>query len=129
MKQPPSIQPASRPGPDYDPLDRIVENLQNIEAFLSKLEDQPEDLSYLNSHLPQILPLRRTISHQLSLLQDEPYSYSQERLATLHRENENLFLHLEGVVGSMHPLNEERFNKFMKAALQTLEALDGNLTP
>lgn len=129
MKQPPSIQPASGPGPAYDPMDRIVEDLQNIQNFISKLADDPKDKKYLSTHLSQILSLRRTISHQLDLLTDEPYNYSPARLSQLHKENEKIFLHLEGMIGAIAPWNEDHFNKFMDAIETTIEKFDDDLTP
>lgn len=129
MKQPPTIQPASRPGPGYDPMDRIVEDLQNIQNFISKLADNPKDLKYLNTHLSKILSLRRTISHQLDLLTEEPYNYPVPRLSLLHKENEKIFLHLEGLVGAMAPWNESHFKKFMDAVDSTIEKFDDDLTP
>jgi hypothetical protein len=129
MKQPPTIQPANGPGPAYDPMDRIVEDLQNIESFLMKLEDDPTDLKYLDSHLANILALRRTISHQLDLLSEDPYNYLAQHLSLLHKENEKIFSHLEGAVGSMKPLNKPHFKKFIEAAFQSLEKFDSDLTP
>lgn len=129
MKQPPSIQPAPVPGPDYDPMDRIVQDLQNIESFLSFLEDNPKDLDYLNNHLSQILALRRTISHELEHLADEPYNYSASHLQKLHEENEKTFLFLEGVIGAMMQADEKEFKKAVKALEETLLQFDQDLTP
>lgn len=129
MKQPPTIQPASTPGPDFDPMDPIIQDLENIESFLSRLEMNPQDLRYLNSHLPGILALRRTISHQLELLAEEPYNYPPSRLKILHEENERIFIYLEGVVGAMDPWNEKAFKKALKAVEETLLKFDQVLTP
>lgn len=129
MKQPPTIQPSSRQGPDYDPMDRLVEDLQNIEVFLSKLNDNPQDLAYLNSHLSHILPLRRSISQQIDLLLDDPYNYPHDRLTRLHKENEKIFLHLEGLVGAMQAQNTPHFKKFMHALDVLLSEFDKTLTP
>ena len=129
MQQPPTIQPTPRPGPDYDPMDRIVQDLQNIESFLLRLEMNPKDLTYLHSHLSPILALRRTISQQLDKLSEEPYDYTPERLKKLHKDNEQVFTYLEGAVGSMDPLNEHEFKRFLRAAGKTLSDFDGDLTP
>ncbi len=129
MQQPPTIQPAPSPGPDYDPMDRLVQDLQNIESFLLRLETNPKDLAYLQSHLSPILGLRRTISQQLDKLSEEPYDYTPERLKKLHKDNEQVFIFLEGVVGSMNPLNEQEFRRFLREAGKTLSDFDGDLTP
>lgn len=129
MKQPPTIQPASGPGPGYDPMDRIVEDLQNLESFLTKLEDDPQDLNYLNSHLSKILAIRRSISHQLDLLSEEPYNYPPTRLSLLHKENEKIFSHIEGIVGAMRTWNAGNFEKFMEAAFASISKFDDELTP
>ncbi len=129
MKQPPTIQPASTPGPDFDPMDRIVQDLENIQSFLSRLEMDPKDTSYLDAHLSGILGLRRTVSHQLDMLQSEPYNYSPSRLKTLHQENEKIFLYVEGAVGAMQSKDGPEFKKFIKAAGEILSHFDKNLTP
>lgn len=129
MKQPPTIQPTPRPGPDYDPMDRLVENLQNIQTFLSRLNDNPQDMKYLDTHLNHILPLRRSISQQLDLLFDEPYNYPHDRLSALHKENEKIFSHIEGIVGAMHAKDLNHFKKFMEAAEAILTKFDEDLTP
>ena len=129
MKQPPSIQIAPRPGPDYDPMDRIIQDLENIENFVSCLEMNPKDLSYMNSHLSGILSLRRSLSQQLEMLANEPYSYPPQRLKILHRENENIFIYLEGVVGATNPWNEKAFQSSVRALEETLLKLDQVLTP
>jgi hypothetical protein len=129
MKQPPAIQPAPRPGPDYDPMDRIVGDLENIESFLSHVVMNHKDLNYLDSHLSGILGLRRTISQQLEMLADEPYNYPPSRLKTLHQENEKIFIYLEGVVGAMDPWHESAFKKSAKALEETLLKFDQDLTP
>lgn len=129
MKQPPSIQPASRPGPAYDPMDQIVQDLENIESFISMLALHPKDQKYLDSHLSSILGLRRTISHQLDKLDGEPYNYPQARLKNLHQENEKIFLYLEGAVGALNPWHEKEFKKFVKAVEEALSKFDESLTP
>ena len=129
MKQPPTIQPAPSPGPDFDPMDWIIQDLENIESFVSRLEMNPKDLDYLNSHLSGILGLRRTISHHLEMLADEPYDYPPSRLQTLHQENEKMFIFLEGVVGVMDPWNETAFKKAVKAFEEIFSKFDETLTP
>ncbi len=129
MKQPPSIQPAPRPGPNFDPMDRIVQDLENIESFVDRLAMNPKDLDYLHSHLSGILSLRRTLSHQLEMLKEEPYNYASSRLSQLHHENEQLFIYLEGIVGAMDPWNEDSFRKSVKALEETFLKFDRDLTP
>lgn len=129
MKQPPAIEPASVPGPGFDPMDRIVEDLENIESFLDHLQMNPQDLAYLNQHLPGILALRRTISHQLVMLEDEPYNYPPARLKILHEENEMIFIFLERVVGTMNPWDEKGFKQACKAVDDALIKFDNILTP
>lgn len=129
MKLPPAIKPAKGPGPDYDPIDLIVQNLENIQSFLSRLDMNLKDINYLNSHLPGILSLRRTLSQELEMLADEPYNYSRSRLKALHEENEKIFIYLEGAVGSMIAGNEEEFKKSVKAVEEILLKFDQNLTP
>lgn len=129
MKQPPSIQPASSQGPDYDPMDRLIENIQNIQSFLSRLSDNPKDLKYLDSHINQILPLRRSISQQLDLLIDDPYNYPHDRLTVLHKENDQIFSQIEGIVGAMHTHNLTHFKKFLDAAEDSINKFDEDLTP
>jgi hypothetical protein len=129
MKQPPAIQPAPVPGPDFDPLDWIIEDWDNIESFLGYLAMNPHDLTYLNTHLPSILALRRTLSHHLDMLADEPYNYPPSRLKILHEENEKVFIFLEGVVGALDPWDEVAFKKAVKATEETLLKLDRDVTP
>lgn len=129
MKQPPSIKPAPVPGPAYDPMDRIVQDLQNIESFLLFLSSNPKNLEYLNTHLSSILGLRRSIAQQLEKLAEEPYNYSSSRLQKLHEENENIFIYLEGAVGEMMVANEKIFKKSIQEALKMLSEFDRDLTP
>lgn len=129
MKQPPSIEPAQGPGPGYDPMDLIVQELQNIESFVSFLAMNPKDLAYLNTHLSPILGSRRVISQQLDKLAEEPYSYSPAHLQILHKENEQVFIYLEDVVGMMNPWHEEKFKRAVKATEDILSQFDGDLTP
>ncbi len=129
MKQPPSIEPVPVPGPDFDPMDRIIEDLENIESFLDHLVMNPQDLGYLNSHLAGILGVRRTLSHQLDMLVDEPYNYPAPRLKMLHEENEKIFIFLERVVGTMSPWDETGFKKAVQALEEALLKFDDVLTP
>jgi len=129
MKQPPTIEPAPSPGPGYDPMDRIVQDLQNIESFVLRLEDNPDDLDYLKTHLSPILGLRRTIAQQIDQLEGSPYSYPPARLILLKKENEKIFSYLEGLVGEMQAGNLIEFKKFVNACGKALSDFDDLLTP
>lgn len=129
MKQPPTIQSSPSQGPSYDPMDRIVEDLQNVENFIATLALSPGNFDYLNKHLPSILSSRRTLSHQLDMLEEEPYNYPPARLKMLHKENEKMFTYLEGVVGAMQPWDEVKFNRAVKAVEEVLSKFDNDLTP
>lgn len=129
MKQSSSIQPDPIPGPDYDPMDRLVQDVQNIETFLSYLALHSQDIDYLNAHLPGILHLRRTIAQQLDKLVDEPYAYPSSRIQMLHADNEKIFTLVEGVVGEMISKEMPKFKKMLKAAEDTLAAFEDRLTP
>lgn len=129
MKQPPSFQSDPVPGPSFDPMDAIVQNLENIESFLFYVSDNPKDLGYLNTHLSGILSLRRTISHEIEKLSDDPYSYSPLRLQKLQKENEDIFIYLEGVAGEMASEDEKKFKKCIKATEDALSKFDDELTP
>ena len=129
MTQPPSIEPASVPGPDYDPMDRIVEDLLNIESFILYLSSNPQDLPYLNTHLTSILGLRRTLEQQIKMLSEDPYNYPQIRLQKLHQEIEDLFIYIEGVAGEMMSGDEKKFKKCIRAVEESLSKLDDDLTP
>jgi hypothetical protein len=128
-KNPPTIQPAPSPGPDYDPMDRIVQDLQNIQSFLSHLEEHLGDMNYLDTHLSQILAARRVISQQLGLLAEAPYSYSSSRLNLLRQENETIFSYIEGAVGAMKVENPKEFKRFIDACGKTISKFDEELTP
>lgn len=128
-KDPDSIQPAPTPGPDYDPMDRIVQDLQNVQSFLDHLEEHPEDLHYLDTHLSQILGMRRTIDHQLNALAIEPYDYPEARLTLLKKENERIFSYVEGAAGAMTRPNLEELKRFVAACGKTISRFDGDLTP
>jgi hypothetical protein len=129
MTQPPSIEPATVPGPDFDPMDRIVEDLQNIESFLLYLSSNFQDTKYLNSHLSSILGIRRTLSQHIDMLSDDPYNYPSQRLKKLHQENEDLFIYIEGVAGEMLAEDEKKFKKCIRAAEEALSKLDDGVTP
>lgn len=129
MKQPSSFQSDPVPGPNYDPLDAIVQNLQNIESFLDHLSDNSDDFVYLNTHLSSILSLRRTLSHELDKLSNDPYFYSSERLKKLHEENERIFIFLEGVVGEMIAKDKKKFKKCVEALEEALSKFDDEVTP
>ena len=129
MKQPPSIQPADRPGPGYDPMDRIVQDLQNIQAFISYLIQNPKDLNYLQSHLSHILRLRRGMAEQIKQLSNDPYSYPPARLSLLLKENEQIFSLVEGIVGAIDPWKPAEFKKFEGACEAAIAKFDRDLTP
>ena len=128
-KDPDSIEPAPKPGPDYDPMDRIVQDLQNIQSFLAHLDQNPEDLKYLDTHLSKILGLRRIIAHQLDQLSEEPYDYSVSRLELLKKENERIFLYVEGAVGALMKPDLEEFKRFFDACGKAISKFDGDVTP
>ena len=128
-KDPESIEPAPRPGPDYDPMDRIVQDLQNIQSFISHLDEHPEDLNYLDTHLSKILGMRRTIAQQIDQLAEEPYDYSAARLELLKKENERIFSYIEGAVGAMSRPDPDELKRFLDACEKCLLKFDGDLTP
>jgi len=129
QRNPPIIRQDPRPGPGYDPMDRIVQDMQNILSFLSMLAQNPANLNYLETHLSQILGLRRGIAQQIEQLSNDPYSYSPSRLQLLQKENERIFSYIEGVIGSMNPWNQPEFERFQKACGQAIAKFDGDLTP
>lgn len=122
-------KPEPHPEHDYDAMDRIVQDLVNIESFYTYLAMNPKDLGYMNAHLSAILGLRRTISRQLDMLADEPYSYPKSKLQKLHQENEKIFSYLEGAVGAMDPWNEKLFKSSLHALEETFSKFDDELTP
>ncbi len=128
-KDPDSVQPASGPGSNYDPMDQIVQDLQNIQSFLDHLAEHPEDLTYLDTHLSKILGMRRTIAHQLDALAEEPYRYSLSHLDLLKTENEQIFSYMEGAAGAMARPDPKELKRFIAACEQTLFKFDGDLTP
>ncbi len=128
-KEPDSIQPAPRPGPGYDPMDLIVQDLQNVQSFIAHLEEHPGDLGYLDTHLSRILGMRRTIAHQLEMLADEPYAYAASRLELLKKENERIFSYLEGAAHAMTRPNLKELRRFVAACGKSLSKFDGDLTP
>jgi hypothetical protein len=127
MPQPPSISGVPSQGPNFDPMDRIIQDLMNIESFLIQLD--PKDLKAFNAQYPKITPIRKTNAGQIDLLFDDPYNYPHSRLQALHKENEAIFLNLEGLAGSMNPLNETEFKRFLHVVEQALSKFDDELTP
>lgn len=127
--EPPSTQPAPKQGAAYDPMDRIVQDLQNIQSFLDHLSELPKDLGYVNTHLSQILALRRIIAHQVDLLVEEPYNYERSRLDLLKKENEQIFSYLEGAVEALNSQNPKELKRFITACEATLSKFDDHLTP
>ncbi|GEM_PF-5727149 len=127
--EPPTILPASGQGPAYDPMDRIVQDLQNIQSFLDHLEEKPADAEYLDAHLPKILGLRRTIARQFDFLAEEPYGYSENLILRLKKENERLFTYIEGAAGAMKPLKPAELKRFIDACGKLISQLDDDLTP
>jgi hypothetical protein len=123
------MKPALGPGPSFDPMDPIIQNIENIESFLSQLAVDPEDLQYVNSHLPGILALRRTMNNQIDALSSEPYNYTPAQLKILHQEIENIFLYLEGAVGALNPLHVKELKKMVKATEDSIKRFDRDLIP
>lgn len=128
-KDPDAIQPATSPGPDYDPMDLIVQDLQNIQSFMDHLADHPDDLKYLDTHLSKILGMRRVIAHQLDQLAEEPYDYTKARLDLLKKENERIFSYVEGAIGAMTKPNRKELKRFVDACEKAVSQFDGDLTP
>ena len=128
-KDPDAIQPAPRPGPSYDPMDRIIQDLQNIQSFIAHLSENPEDLPYLDTHLSKILGLRRTIAQQIEQLSEEPYNYSLARLKLLKKENERIFSYVEGAVGAVLKPHRAELKRFVAACEKSLSKFEGDLTP
>lgn len=127
--EPPMIEPALRQGPGYDPMDRIVQDLQNIQTFLSHIEEHPLDLKYLDTHLTSILQLRRAIAQQLEQIAEAPYSYAPQHITLLKKENEKIFSYLEGAIGAMNPHHPEEFKRCIQACEKILLDFDGHITP
>ncbi len=125
-KDPPTIEPAPRPGPDYDPLDLLVQDLENIESFLDYIDDT-RDLEYVKTHLPKILRQRLSMEQQLRFLSEDPYNYLESHLNLLKKEIEQLFIYLEGAVGSLNDPKE--FKKCLLACNQIISRFDNHLTP
>ncbi len=129
MKQPPTIQSDPSQGPAYDPMDRIVQDLLNIQSFLSYLSENPKDTKYFETHFPQILSLRKGLSLQLKQLSEDPYAYEPGRLADLQKRNEKIFSLLEGVAGSVNPFNQPEFDAFLESIETEILQFDNHLTP
>lgn len=129
MKQPPTIQSDPTQGPAYDPMDRIVQDLLNIQSFLSYLSENPKDTKYFETHFPQILSLRKGLSLQLKQLGDEPYSYAASRIGDLQKRNEKIFSLLEGVAGAVNPFSKGEFDTFLESLETEILQFDNHLTP
>lgn len=129
MKQPPSFQSDPIPGPDFDPMDAIIQNLLNVEVFMSYLSEHPKDFDYLKTHLTGILGLRRTLALEIEKLSEEPYNYLPARLQKLQEDNERLFVYLEGAVGEMKSEKKDKFKNCVKAVEEILSKFDNELTP
>lgn len=129
MKQPPTIQSDPRPGPAYDPMDRIVQDLLSIQSFLSYLSEHQSDGKYFDAHFPKILQLRKGLSTQISQLAEEPYSYSSSHISSLQKQNEKIFSLLEGVAGAFKPLNKLELESFLETLEAEILQFDENLTP
>jgi hypothetical protein len=121
------MKPIFGPGPSYDPMDRIVQNLQNVDSFVSWLALEPNDLWYADSHLSSILSIRRTIHNQINALSEEPYNFAAHRLEILREDTETIFLYLEGAVGALFPLDVKTLRKMVKATEASLDRFDRNL--
>lgn len=126
-KDPEAIQPADRG--DYDPLDRIVQDELNIQSFLAHLDEHPDDLKYLDSHLSKILSIRKTLENQIDKLAEPPYDYSPYHLDLLKKESALIFSYLEGAVGAMKQPNVPEMKKFVGECGKAISKFDGTLTP
>lgn len=129
MKQPPSFQSDPSQGPAYDPMDRIVQDLLNIQSFLSYLSENPKDTKYFETHFSKILSLRKGLSLQLKQLNEEPYSYASSRLGDLQKRNEKIFSLLEGVAGAVNPFNKAEFETLLESLETEILQFDNHLTP
>jgi hypothetical protein len=128
-KDPDPIHPAEGPHGDYDPMDRIVQDVLNIESFLAHLDEHPDDLKYLDTHISKILSIRRSVASQIDKLDESPYDYSPYHLDLLKKENELIFSYLEGAVGAMKQANLVELRKFVKECGKAISKFDGTLTP
>lgn len=129
MKEPPSIEPMPGHGPDFDPMDRIVQDIQNVQNFLAQLAlNKPKSLDYMHSHMRAILSMRKSINEQINMLREEPYHYSEKRLNALLKENEQIFMNVEGVIGAMDSLDEDHFDRLLDEAEKSILDFDRDLT-
>ena len=128
-KDPPPIEPATVPGPSYDPIDWIVQDMENIESFLAHLSTSPSDIGYFNDHFHSLLPLMDRISGQIDRLGYDPYNYSPERLQKLHHENARIFMFVEGVEEAMKSKDEKKLKKRIEEVEEVLSTFDDLLTP
>ena len=127
MPQPPSIIPVESQGPNFDPMDLVVQDLISIETLLLQMD--PHDLSGFEKCYRALAPLQNIVAGHIDLLSDEPYHFSHTRRAALHKQNAAIFLNLEGLAGATQPLNEAEFKKFMKVIEQALSNFDNELIP
>jgi hypothetical protein len=127
MRKPP-LETTPHPGSDYDPMDRIVQDMQNIQSFLSYLSEK-HDPQYFQTHFSKILGLQRIMSQQIDLLASEPYEYASTRLGALKNKNRRVFSYLEGLAGTIDPFNAKEFKKFVTACEKELSDMDQDLTP
>lgn len=110
-------------------MDRIIQNMQNVDSFVSWLAHDPKDLWYAEEHLATILAIRRTIFTQINALAEEPYNFSPHRIELLRENNEAIFLYIEGAIGALFPLNVNTLKKMVKATEDSLDRFERNLTP
>lgn len=125
MEYPPYEQTPGQ-GPDFDVMDQIIQNLQNISSFLSRIEDEPVNPQFIKNQLPKILSIRKEIFLQIEMLAQEPYNYSHAHLTRLKKENEKIFLNLEGAVGAR---DQSEFKKFASLCGDCISQFDNDLTP
>jgi hypothetical protein len=72
------------------------------------------------------LKIRGEIHLQIEMLNLAPYHYTHAHLARLKKENEKIFLNLEGAIGSKNPAE---FKKFVKICGDAISDFDNDLTP
>jgi hypothetical protein len=128
-KDPESILPAARPTGNYDPLDRIVQDILNIQSFLAHIEEHPGDLKYLEGHYSKIWSIRNTNASQIDKLAETPYDYSPYHLALLKKENERIFHYLEGAVNAMKQANLTELQRLTHECGKAISKFDNTLSP
>lgn len=130
MKEPPSIKPMPGHGPDFDPMDRIVQEIQNVQNFLAQLSTiKMNSHDYMHSHMRAILSIRKSINEHIAMLGEEPYHFSEKRLKNLLKENEQIFMNVEGVIGAMDSLDQDYLNRLRLKAENSILDFDRDLTP